>query len=186
MSESGQISRKTFVRRVALATVAAQIPWFVACDAEEEREVPRNLDNRQSVLDILFPSEGHGPGAIDVYADRFIDWILADDRLVPGENSTVVRGFDQLFGWAQEQYSKEFKDLSRKQQEKLVADMQADSFGTSWTSRILTIICEAMFTHPIYGGNPDRIGWEWVDFKPGQPEPKEANSYPQILTKVRE
>ena len=182
---SNPISRKKFLRNVALLSAASQIPWYVACDALGTREPIKDLNFRQSVLDILFPSEPDSPGALDCYADKYIEWVLQDSEIDPGENEFVIKGFDKLNAYANQELGKDFVKLPREQQEDLIATYIKGS-GKTFCSRLLTLIFEAMFTHPAYGGNPDEIAWKWLDHDPGRPEPKPELMYPQILKTIRE
>jgi gluconate 2-dehydrogenase gamma chain len=48
-------------------------------------------------------------------------------------------------------------------------------------SSLLKYIFEALLTDPIYGGNPNSMGWEWLDHTPGQPRPNPANRYGETV-----
>ena len=50
-----------------------------------------------------------------------------------------------------------------------------------YLSQIMTIIIEAMFAHPVYESNPDKIGWKWVNYRGGFPEPTGVNKYPLLF-----
>jgi gluconate 2-dehydrogenase gamma chain len=49
--------------------------------------------------------------------------------------------------------------------------------GKQWISTILRYILEALLTDPIYGGNPNAIGWKWLDHQPGFPRPPANKRY---------
>jgi gluconate 2-dehydrogenase gamma chain len=36
---------------------------------------------------------------------------------------------------------------------------------------LLDYIMEALLTDPVYGGNPNSIGWQWLKHQPGFPRP---------------
>jgi len=42
---------------------------------------------------------------------------------------------------------------------------------------LLTYILEALLTDPVYGGNPNGIGWTWLQHQPGFPTPTEDKKY---------
>ena|SRR5690606_10555934 len=182
---SSGISRKDFLRKSAVAGLATQIPWFVACDALDAREKVKNLNLTQSVLDILFPSEGSGPGALDCYADKYIEWVARDENIFIDERIFILQGFDRVENYSIDYTGSHFEDLPRAKQEELLREIM-DKEGESFFSKLLTLIFEALFTHPAYGGNPDEIAWSWVNHFPGRPGPTPELMYPQILKTIRE
>ena len=38
-------------------------------------------------------------------------------------------------------------------------------------------IFEALLSDPVYGGNPEGIGWRWLGHRPGFPRPNQRNRY---------
>ena len=55
--------------------------------------------------------------------------------------------------------------------------MVSTTEGENWVSTLLFYICEALLTDPIYGGNPNGIGWAWLAHQPGFPRPSPEQSY---------
>ena len=45
-------------------------------------------------------------------------------------------------------------------------------------NRVLSYILEALATDPIYGGNTNEIGWDWLEHQPGMPRPSTTNKHP--------
>ena len=41
-------------------------------------------------------------------------------------------------------------------------------WGRAWLSLLLYYIFEALLSDPVYGGNPDGIGWQWLEHQPGK------------------
>jgi len=46
---------------------------------------------------------------------------------------------------------------------------------------LLTFIFEALLSDPQYSGNADSIGWQWLDYKFGNPRPTAELLYPEIF-----
>ena len=49
--------------------------------------------------------------------------------------------------------------------------------GENWLSTLLLYIFEALLTDPVYGGNPNGIGWKWLGHNPGLPRPTADKRY---------
>jgi len=42
---------------------------------------------------------------------------------------------------------------------------------------VLGYIFEALLVDPVYGGNPNGIGWKWLEHQPGLPRPTADKRY---------
>jgi gluconate 2-dehydrogenase gamma chain len=51
------------------------------------------------------------------------------------------------------------------------------SAGENWLSLLLYYLFESLTLDPVYGGNPDGIGWHWLEHQPGFPRPTKETSY---------
>lgn len=137
-----------------------------------------------SVQKILFPSDNNGPGAYDVMADKYLLWVLSDDLMDPEEKEYIIDGIAWVDETAEENFSKNFSELSNREKELLIADIAQERWGRSWLGVILTFIFEALLSDPQYGGNPGSIGWNWLHHNPGFPRPTKPLLYPEILKTV--
>ena len=190
------LSRKEFIRSLLIVGLSSQLPIINACSeiGLSNDEYFKNidpLDQRQfkiirEVQDILFPSEGDGPGALEVNADKYLVWVLNDSLLDPKEKRYVIKYIDQIDKSAKDRYGASFLELSKKEREDHIAFIAKESWGKKWLSRILTLIFEALLLDPIYGGNPDNIGWNWLGHHPGQPRPTKEINYPTIIKSTNE
>ncbi len=180
-----QRSRRTFVKTILLAGISTQIPLLQSCynsSGETEKILPEKSFNIvRDVQDILFPSDHLGPGALKLNADKYLLWVLADKRLDIDEQQYIIDGISWVEETAQETYMEKFTSLKRHKKELLIADISKENWGESWLSVMLTFIFEAMFADPLYGSNPDGIGWKWIEHNPGNPRPKEELIYDNIL-----
>lgn len=183
--EYWQESRRSFVRTIFLAGISTQIPLLQSCynnSMVEDAILPKgSLSIVRDVQNILFPSDQFGPGALEFKADKYLIWVLSDKRLDPDEQQYIINGIGWVDETAKEEYSKRFTALNSSEKEQLIAGISKENWGESWLSVMLTFIFEAMFADPLYGSNPDGIGWQWLEHNPGYPRPIEALIYDNIL-----
>lgn len=181
------ISRKHFVRTLVLSGVALQLPWLNSCDSEhgipeDVSPLKRNqFRNIQALQITLFPDDGNGPGAMEFNADKYLLWVLNDKRIDPDENQFIIDKLDLFIEQCLQVHGREFYELSDSEQYEFTETISKQTWGNTWISRLLTLIFEALLLDPVYGGNPNRIGWEWLQHDPGFPRPDDRLKYPQIL-----
>lgn len=186
--EQWQLSRKKFVKTMLLGSAAMQLPWLSAC--QNRRFFPGDtspLTNHQfkvlqAVQNVLFPSDGNGPGAYDVNADTYLLWVLNDEELDPDENRYIIEKLDKFETLTKEKLGYSFIDLNPREQHVMVEQVSELKWGKRWLSRLLTLIFEALLLDPSYGCNPEGIGWQWLNHDPGSPRPDKDHIYPNILT----
>ncbi len=175
------MTRANFLRKILIAGIASQIPFYFSCSEEEieENDILTNSDLKiiRSVQDILFPKYKDTPSAKEVKADRYLLWVLSDTKQDPDENEYVINGIQWLEETAIETFSESYLDLNRTEKEKLIKIISAENWGESWLSKLLTLIFEAAFSDPLYGSNPNKIGWKWIKHNPGLPRPTKKQIY---------
>lgn len=182
-----KLSRKKFIGGVTMSGFMANIPIASAVGI---RLVGENILSQkqfsivESVQIILFPSDGNGPGAYDVMADKYLFWVLSDVRMDPEEKEYIINGIGWVDETADENFSKGYLQLTQSEKETLINDISKEIWGSSWLGVILNFIFEALLSDPQYGGNPDKIGWDWLIHNPGYPRPTAALLYPEIFVTV--
>ncbi len=183
-----ETNRRTFLRGALIAGAMAQIATFTSCSVEL-REGNDILSAEQStilndILEIFFPDDGNGPSAEDINAFGYIMWVLHDSINRKSEdNEYIIEGIDWANETAQEIYFTPFTELDQKQKEALVDKFTKLNWGKSWSSVIITLIMEAVLLDPLYGGNTNEVGWEWLNHTPGFPRPTEELRYERIMEK---
>ena len=55
--------------------------------------------------------------------------------------------------------------------------------GKNWLNMMILNLYEAMLSPPAYGGNPDGIGWQWINHQPGFPLPQAGKRYYELPTR---
>lgn len=193
---SWTLSRKAFIRSLLIAGIASQLPILSACSEIElsDEGVFKNIDplnqvqykTIREVQNVLFPSKGPGPGALEINADKYLIWVLNDSLLDPKKKHFIINNINKLNTTAKNKLGNSFINLSKKEKEEFIAFIAKENWGKKWLSRLLTLIFEALLLDPLYGGNPKNIAWSWLGHHPGQPRPLKEISYPSIISTIDE
>jgi len=183
--QSGKIDRRSFLVRLgALSSLVLLPPILTQCKNSSERDPAVISEKRWSILNIvqnqLFPSATDSPGAKDINAAIYLQNVLLDPQIDEEDKEFILNGLDWVEETAEEVLTKTFLSLDTQQAEKVLRDMAEYDWGESWLSLILLYIFEALLTDPIYGGNPDAIGWKWLEHDPGLSHPTEKNRYGKL------
>ncbi|NOQ71669.1 MAG: hypothetical protein GQ574_06695 [Crocinitomix sp.] len=186
--EKWETNRRTFLRGALIAGALTQITAFTSC-SKQLREGNEILTAEQStilfdVLNIFFPDDGNGPSIEEINAFGYIMWVLQDTlNRKTSENDYIIEGIDWANETAEEIYFTPFVELDQKQKEALVGKFTELNWGKNWSSVLITLICEAVLLDPLYGGNTNEVGWEWLNHTPGFPRPTEELRYERIMEK---
>lgn len=183
-------SRRNFLRTMILGGIVLQIPFVFSCNSSDLKALQIKINNNlfsintellQQLLNILFPKSTIAPSALELKADIYYLWYLQDNRLKPKKREYLVYGLDKIQKYAIDNLDSNFIDLPLQKQEEIIKFISTTKWGKNYLSSLMTIIFEAMFANPVYESNPDKIGWQWLNFKGGYPEPSIRNRYPEIL-----
>ncbi len=179
-SQVGRLGRRTFLLRsgAAFATAAALagLPYALRNDLIRETSfVLFSTEQRQAVSAVqehLFPHEPDSPGATDINAAAYLEWAITAPGIDPDTRNIVVNGVGRLQDASRERFDVLFSDLSFEQREQLLRYLADKTrWGRAWLSLLLYYLFEALLSDPVYGGNPDEIGWQWLEHQPGFPRP---------------
>jgi len=121
--------------------------------------------------DHLFPSEPGAPGAREINALAYLQGVLADPRGDREEQRFILKGVDWLEDLSRRRHRAAFANLDPARREQVLREVANAKPGENWLSTLLLYLCEALLTDPVYGGNPDGIGWAWLEHQPGFPRP---------------
>lgn len=186
------LSRREFLCRsvktvgaVALLPVAAALP---ACQQERAASQHSLLTTEPwmtfaAIQQRLFPDDGNGPGAAQFNATLYLKFVLDARDTDPEERGFILKGIDWLNELAQQQQQQAFIACTTEQQDNLIQTIIQSRAGERWVSYLLTYIFEALLSDPLYGGNPDGIGWQWLRHQAGFPRPPAEKSYLRLLDK---
>lgn len=185
--EDWLMSRESFVKTLLLSGVALQLPWLASCSTDttdfgDTSPLSHNqFETVRLIQNILFPSDGNGPDAFQINADRYLVWVLKDPLLDPDEGMYIITQIDTFNKECKKSYSTNFSDLSEDDQLSFVKSVAKADWGKKWLSRLLSLIFEALLLDPVYGGNNNNAGWNWLDHDPGNPRPTTNLIYPEIM-----
>ncbi len=134
-----------------------------------------------TVQDHLFPADGNGPSAREIHASLYLNFVLdapdtdADDKIF------ILKGIEWLNDLSQAQAGQLFVGLSMPEQYKVLKKIAGSTAGERWLSPLRLYILEALLTAPAYGGNPEGIGWQWLEHQAGFPLPPKDKRYTELL-----
>ncbi len=180
------VSRRRFLKGTGALLSGLMLPWLPGdLAAEPGRNVPADpvWATLAAVQEHLFPDDGQGPGARRIRAAAYLHQAMALPRFPPAERDFLLQGPVWLDDLARERHGVPFPVLDSDRRESLLRDVARSEAGENWLSLVLLYLFEALLTAPVYGGNPDGIGWQWLAHNPGFPLPTAANTYDRILKK---
>jgi gluconate 2-dehydrogenase gamma chain len=176
------IDRRTFLALAAGVSVAALFPRVVTGTTLAGSEYLSA--DQQAVLAAvqqhLFPSEPGIPGAVEINALAYINRVLADPRMDTEEKAFIRNGIGWLEELVGEEWDKSFTELDAAQRERMLRQIGQSRAGENWLATLLLYIFEALLCDPVYGGNPDGIGWQWLEHQPGFPRPPPGKIYGKL------
>lgn len=143
---------------------------------------------RWQLLDIvqqhLFPSEPGIPGAREINALAYLRFVVGDPKVDQEQRDFILQGAIWLQELALQNHTQAFVELAPEQREQLLQQTARSRAGENWLSTLVLYVLEALLSAPAYGGNPDGIGWRWLQHTPGFPLPDTTHTYPNLANKA--
>ena len=178
------ITRRTFLARLAGVSVAALFPLAAAAAIPSPKSKTALPENQQAVLAAvqqhLFPSEPGIPGASEINALVYLNNVLADPEMDEDEKAFIRNGVGWLEELVKDELGKSFTDLNATLREQMLRRIEQSRAGENWLATLLLYIFEALLSDPVYGGNPNGIGWRWLEHQPGYPRPPADRIYGKL------
>lgn len=178
------VSRRTFLARMAGVSVAALFPLAAGGASPAPKSNAALPDDQQAVLAAvqqhLFPSEPGIPGASEINALAYLNNVLADPKMDEEEKAFIRNGTEWLEELVREEQGGAFTGLNAAQREQMLRRIEQSSAGENWLATLLLYLFEALLSDPVYGGNPDGIGWRWLEHQPGFPRPPANKIYGKL------
>jgi gluconate 2-dehydrogenase gamma chain len=184
-----RLGRRSFLLRggAALATVTALAGLPYALRKELTREAslvlfsPQQRHTVSTVQEHLFPKGPDSPGAADINAAAYLEWAITAPGINPDTRNMIVNGIGRLQDASLGRFEVPFTGLDDEQSEQLLRYLaDRTRWGRAWLSLMLYYILEALLSDPAYGGNPDGIGWRWLQHQPGFPRPPADKIYGKL------
>ena len=194
-SQGKGITRRTFMEQLAmLGMLAAACPASAVAQARRQagalQQQPGWLKTNpwktlSEVQQHLFPAADDTPGASDIHAIAYLRNTLENPAADGEDRVFIVNGVGWLNELTQERYRQPFSNLDTAQRETVLRQIEQSRAGERWLSLLLTYLLEALLADPVYGGNPDGIGWKWLEHQPGFPTPPPDKSWYKLAAPVR-
>lgn len=119
----------------------------------------------------LFPSEPNAPGAAELDTLGYLKAALDVPGFDPAERAAIIQGAEAIEARSLAHAGKAFPELPEPDREAVLRDFEATAPGRTWLAGRLNDLVEALLADPVYGGNPQAIGWRWLEHNPGFPRP---------------
>jgi len=184
------ISRREFMTRLGvLGSMALTFPVTVLAGLRQTnagQPLPdwANEPSWQSIAqvqEVLFPAGKDIPGAGDIGASIYLHKAIENPKADGEDKEFIFLGVSWLDELTQQRYKKRFIQLTLEHQEKIIKETVQTRAGRKWVSLLLTYILEALLAEPVYGGNHNGIGWQWLEHQPGFPAPPADKTWDQLL-----
>ena len=127
----------------------------------------------------------NGPSAKDINALAYLHQVMTVQPTPIDEKEFILKGVGWLNGFAQSEHGKPFIELSLEEKESVLRGISNSSAGENWLTTLLAYLFEAMLSPPAYGGNPNGIGWQWLEHQAGFPLPKVGQRYFELSPRGR-
>ena len=132
----------------------------------------------QAVYMRLFPDDGDGPSANDLNVLTYLEWAMTDENnIADGDPEFIIKGLGWLNQFANDDHGKNFVNLNTKIQDQLITATAKSDAGKNWLSILTYYLIEALTLDPFYGGNTNKIGWNWLEHQGGFPQPITGKTY---------
>ncbi|MCL1079431.1 gluconate 2-dehydrogenase subunit 3 family protein [Parashewanella spongiae] len=162
-----QVSSSSEIELLANNFKAAKVSF----SAEQTRVI-------KQVQLLLFPDDGNGPSAADLDAFNYLEWALAEpSNQDDGDKAFIIKGLGWLEDSANKHYQNAFIELSEQDQQALLERVNRSQTGENWLSLLLYYLLESVTLDPLYGGNHNGVGWQWIEHQPGFPQPTRQTHY---------
>ncbi|RDH80749.1 MAG: hypothetical protein DIZ80_17130 [endosymbiont of Galathealinum brachiosum] len=177
------INRRQFVQLIAIASTS----WPLMSRAntktlgQDADLVYKDLTDPwlslAAVQEHLFPADESSPGAKDISALRFLRNMLDTPDLESDEKEFIIQGVGWLNDLSIKNHKQTFIKLNDSEKEKVLRKIESSRAGSRWLSLMMNYLIEALLSDPVYGGNKDSKGWQWLEHIPGFPTPTSNQVY---------
>lgn len=180
-----KLSRRTLLKAAAGATAVAAAPAFTQVSASAwERFSAAITQGEWQTLDAVYqhvlPSSPSGPGAKEIQATFYLYQLVHEQPTAQAEIDFVYQGVGWLEGYTNKRYQQRFAELTNDEKEQVLQGISRSQAGTNWLNMLIVNLYEAMLAPPAYGGNPDGIGWQWLEHQMGFPLPEAGQRYYEL------
>jgi len=190
MKKQIDISRREFMTRMGLlGALAITYPGASLAQLRQSKAEQPLADwqtetawqTLAQVQETLFPAAEDIPGANDIGATIYLHNAIENPNADIDDKDFIFRGIGWLDGLTQERHKKTFLQLDSVMQDDIIKVIVKSRAGRNWASTLLTYTLEALLMDPVYGGNKNGIGWQWLNHQPGYPVPPVDRTWDKLL-----
>jgi gluconate 2-dehydrogenase gamma chain len=178
---SHKLSRRKLLKSAAGATAISAMPTFAFSQNEKDKLSEAFITDPwltlNAVLEHLLPESKSGPSAKELHVAIYLYNLVYQQPTDKNEIEFIYKGVGWLNGFTKNQLQKNFIELTTTEKETMLRGISGSTAGENWLNNLLGYIFEAMLSPPIYGGNPEGKGWEWLEHQAGFPLPKAGQRY---------
>lgn len=179
-----KVTRRDALKSAAGATMVAAIPmrsWSASMSNRLEGALKTDpwltLD---AVLAHMLPESPTGPSAKEIQVTQYLYNVVFQQPTEEAEIEFIYKGVGWLNGFSNSQLQQNFIGLTFDEKENILRAISKSTAGENWLSNLVGYIFEAMLSPPSYGGNPNGIGWQWLEHQAGFPLPQAGQRYYEL------
>jgi gluconate 2-dehydrogenase gamma chain len=184
-----KVSRRTLLKSAAGATAITAFPMAAHAKTEQVNiaELTKNDPwlTLNATLSHLLPESDLGPSAKDIRATVYLHQVMTVQPTEQDEKDFIIKGVGWLNGFSQSNLNKPFVQLTTAEKESVLQGISNSRAGNNWLATLLGYIFEAMLAPPAYGGNPNGVGWQWLEHQAGFPLPAEGQRFFELPKRAK-
>lgn len=176
-----QLSRRTLLKSAAGMGVLSAIPAHSL--SAKQQDSLNQLTQKDpwltlnATLNHLLPVSATGPSANEINALAYLHQVMTVQPTAKDEKEFILKGVGWLNDYASSEKNKMFFELTFDEKETLLQGISKSRAGSNWLNTLLGYIFQAMLSPPSYGGNPNGVGWQWLEHKAGFPLPEKGQRF---------
>jgi len=168
-------SRRSFLKQLILGSAAVVFSESVVANVNKLNDpVWYTLS---AVHLHMFPASENTPDANSINATAYLKSVLEWPGVDSDDKKFIIDGVGWLNGLSEKIFNSRFEKLDLQDKEMVLRTVEKSQAGENWLAMIMLYLIEALLTDPVYGGNTDGKGWEWLEHQPGFPHPSADKRY---------
>ena len=184
-----QVKRRAFLKSAAGASAIAAMP-VVSLNAKQQVQLDELVKTDpwltlDTTLNHLLPSSDTGPSAQEIEATNYLFQVMTVQPTEQAEKDFILKGVGWLNDYANSQKSQNFAQLNFQDKEQLLRGISQSTAGQNWLNTLLGYIFQAMLAPSSYGGNPNGVGYQWLEHQAGFPLPEKGQRYFELPKRAR-
>lgn len=174
------MDRRNFITLMASAVAAYPVSGLAEKRAQRPDSTSLLEEPWKTIAEVqehLFPEEKDSPGASDIRALAYLQNMMEAHDVEDTKRNSIKNGSKWLNDFSNQTHNKTFIELDEAHREDVLRKIENSRAGRRWLSLLMTYLIEALLSDPVYGGNKNGIGWQWLEHQPGFPTPSIDKMY---------